>query len=73
MTTNYPPKRLRLLRLVVQPTYVLDDGEHLIEQTGEPFVVQPSEVAAFSEKWASDFAELSRRLQADSDQPLPPA
>ncbi len=31
--------KLRLLKVLVQPIYVLDDGEHLTEQIAEPITI----------------------------------
>lgn len=31
--------RLRLLKVIVQPVFVLDDGETLTEQVADPFTV----------------------------------
>jgi hypothetical protein len=39
--------KLRLLKVVVQPVFVIDDGEHLTEQPAEPKAIASSEWAAY--------------------------
>lgn len=56
-------KRLRLLRLEVQPVFVFDDGHDLIEQRGEPFVLLPSEIPRFPEKFEADFEALRAQVE----------
>ena len=36
-------KRLRLLKVVIQPTFVIDDGESLQEMTSEPITITPTD------------------------------
>jgi hypothetical protein len=33
------PARLRLLKVIVQPVFVLDDGENLVERAAQPVIV----------------------------------
>lgn len=42
--------RLRFLKVVVQPIYVLDDGETLIEQPTQPATVSAADWPAFAAK-----------------------
>ena len=35
-------RKLRLLKVVVQPVFVVDDGENLVEQAADPIVVPAS-------------------------------
>ena len=55
--------RLRLLKLIVQPVYVLDDGDSLVEQTSQPLVLTEAEVARFPEWWAERFEEFRARVE----------
>ena len=61
--------RLRLLKMIVQPVYVLDDGETLTERPGEPFALPPSEVATFPDVWAERFAALREQVEAEAEAP----
>lgn len=65
-------KRLRLLHLQVQPVYVIDDGEHLTTQPGEPFTVASVDVPGFSEVFVADLAVLQEKFATGqlSEQPL---
>ena len=51
-------KKLRLLHIHVQPIYVIDDGDNLTAQPGEPFIVPAGDVPGFSEKFLADLAVL---------------
>lgn len=42
-------KRLRLIKVIVQPIFVLDDGETLREQTVEPIQVRAEEWEEYPE------------------------
>jgi hypothetical protein len=59
-------KKLRLVKITMQPTFVIDDGAELIEQIGAVFVVPAAAVPYFSEKWEHDFEEM--RIQFESRQ-----
>lgn len=41
-------KRLRLLKVVVQPIFVIDDGESLAEYAADPVVVSPGDWPTFA-------------------------
>lgn len=41
--------RLRLLKVIIQPVFVLDDGESLIEKPADPVTVNPADLDAFPE------------------------
>lgn len=58
-------RTLRLLHLQVQPVYVIDDGEHLTSQPGEPFIVSSADVPGFSEAFLADFGALQKRFASD--------
>lgn len=47
-------KRLRLVKVVVQPVFVIDDGESLSEAVGEQVVVPAADLDAFPEKLRAD-------------------
>lgn len=57
--------KLRLLKVIVQPVFVLDDGESLTEQVAEPVAVPPSEWPTYpTEGFARGVAALSEQLAA---------
>lgn len=43
-------KRVRLLKVVIQPTFVIDDGTTLIERTSEPVLIS-------AEQWPTYYKE----------------
>lgn len=55
-------KQLRLLKVIVQPVFVIDDGETLIEQPAAPVTVSPAEWPGFA---TGTFAELFEQLRAE--------
>lgn len=64
-------KRLRLIKVVVQPSFVVDDGETLQEMHTEPIVVTASDWAAFPERFAESIAEHEARLNAPPESSAP--
>ena len=61
--------RLRLLKVVCQAVFVLDDGESLTELVTEPVTVQAEEWPSFaSERFVAGAAELRARLGCDDDE-----
>lgn len=71
-----PAARLRLLRVEVRPTFVLDDGEDLTEIGGPPMLIAGSQWTHFaaSSFTAEDLAETLQRVQeAEGLPPLSPA
>jgi hypothetical protein len=62
MTDEKKP-RLRLLKVVVQATFVLDDGESLAEQVAAPVTVSANEWASYSsETFPAQVAALEQQL-----------
>jgi hypothetical protein len=55
-------RRLRLVKLVVQPMLVLDDGEHLEELTAQPLIITAAELDAFPERWRALLADQEAEL-----------
>jgi hypothetical protein len=53
--------KLRLLKVLVQPVFVIDDGEHLIEQTLDAIAVP---AAAWPTYPVKEFAEAVAGLEA---------
>lgn len=56
--------KLRLLKVIVQPVFVVDDGESLTEQPVQPVSVSPEEWPTFA---ATGFVEGMEQLQAELD------
>lgn len=58
--------KLRLLKVIVQPVFVLDDGESLTEQVAQPVEVSPAEWPTFAtERFAASVAELRRQMEGE--------
>jgi hypothetical protein len=65
-------RKLRLLKVIVQPVFVVDDGEQLVEQTAEPVVVSPADWPTFATTAFLDgVQQLQEQLDAHDD-PSPP-
>lgn len=65
-------KKLRLLKVIVQPVFVVDDGEELVEQTAEPVVVSPADWPTFATTAFLDgMQQLQEQLDAQDDPPPP--
>lgn len=56
--------RLRLLKVVVQPVFVMDDGEQLHEHPAQPVAVSPADWPTFA---TTTFVEGMAALQAQFD------
>jgi hypothetical protein len=56
--------RIRLLKVVVQPVFVVDDGEQLVEQVAEPVTVSPADWPTFA---TTTFVDGMAALQAQLD------
>ena len=59
-----PAPSLRLLKVIVQPVFVFDDGESLVEQIAEPLVVPAAEWPAFPARLAVEMGEMEKQLAA---------
>lgn len=59
-----PRKKLRLVKVTIQPTFVIDDGETLTEVSGQPILVSASE-------WP-DYPNELRKLMAEREDELNP-
>jgi hypothetical protein len=57
------PKRLRLVKVVVQPHFVIDDGEQLEERVGEPVQVPAAEWPDYPRRLEVQVAELESALE----------
>jgi len=65
-------RKLRLLKVIVQPVFVVDDGEQLVEQTAEPVVVLPADWPTFATTAFLDgVQQLQEQLDAEDDPPAP--
>jgi hypothetical protein len=59
-------KRLRLLKVIVQPVFVLDDGETLSEVTPQPFVVTAKEWPTYPvDGFLRQFAEAEEQFNPE--------
>jgi hypothetical protein len=56
--------RLRLLKVIVQPVFAVDDGESLSEQAAQPIVVQAAEWPTYA---TTNFVQAMEDLQAQLD------
>lgn len=57
-------RTLRLLKVIVQPIFILDDGATLTEQVVQAIVVPAAEWDAYPAKFAADVAALQKQLEA---------
>lgn len=57
--------KLRLLKVIVQPVFVVDDGEQLVEQAAQPVNVSPQDWPTFA---TTAFVEGMEALQAQLDE-----
>jgi hypothetical protein len=55
-------KQLRLVKVMIQPIFVIDDGKTLEEQTSEPIVVTSGDWENYPEQLAAQMSELEDRL-----------
>ena len=55
-------RKLRLLKVMVQPVFAIDDGETLTEVQAEAVVVSPDEWPTYP---TSGFAQAVAKLQAE--------
>lgn len=58
-------KRLRLVKVIVHPIFVVDDGETISEFENRPSAIPASEWDAFPEKLKADIAEVESQLNAE--------
>jgi hypothetical protein len=60
--------KLRLLKVVVQPVFLLDDGETLTELQHPPTAIPAAEWPSYSnERFPQEVEEWQRRLDADPE------
>lgn len=56
--------KLRLLKVICQPVFVLDDGTNLLEQAAEPVVVSAADWPTYPTKgFAESFATLQAQVE----------
>lgn len=56
--------RLRLLKVLVQPVFVIDDGESLTEQLGQAVAVGPAEWPGYATgAYATGFEALRAQVE----------
>lgn len=61
-------QRLRLVKLLIQPVFVIDDGETLTETAGQPIVVSDADLDGFAEKFRTDMRLAEMNL---NEEPAP--
>lgn len=59
--------RIRVVKLIVQPVVVLDDGEHLSELHADPMTVRPGDLETFPERFAAELARQQEQLDGGDD------
>lgn len=65
--------KLRLLKVICQPVFVLDDGESLIEQTAQPVVVPAHEWPTYATSgFMESFETLRRQVEEEGASGPPP-
>lgn len=61
-------KTLRLLKVIVQPVFVVDDGENLVEQPAQPVEVAAAEWPTFAAgRFAQGFEELRQQVEGSPE------
>ncbi len=55
-------KRLRLVKVIVQPVFVVDDGTTLTEQIAQPASVNPADWADYPSALAASTAQAEMQL-----------
>jgi hypothetical protein len=67
-------KRLRLLEVVVQPVFVIDDGETLSKVTAQPGAVSAADWPSYpATRFADQVAEFEKQLSDGGGGPGGPA
>lgn len=61
-----PVKKLRLLKVTVQPVYVIDDGESLNEAQTQPIVISPADWPDYPATLEAQRAEQEKALNEPS-------
>lgn len=61
-------KRLRLVKVIVQPVFVLDDGDTIQEMPHPPIEIPAADWPTYSsERFPREVAEWEERLNADKE------
>lgn len=55
-------KKLRLVKVIIQPIFVEDDGENLAERTVQPVHVSASEWESYPQKMAEEIKRTEAEL-----------
>lgn len=64
--------KLRLLKVIVQPVFALDDGETLEERPGEAVTVSPADWPTFATgRFAEGFEQLRQQVEGPPVQVVP--
>lgn len=57
--------KLRLIKVIVHPIFVVDDGENLTEFENGPSEIPAADWPGFPERLKQDIAEAEKQLRAD--------
>ena len=61
-------KRIRLVKVIVQPVFVLDDGENVIEVEHQPVAILAADWPAYSgERFPAEVEAWQAQLDQESD------
>lgn len=63
--------KLRLVKVIVQPVFVLDDGENVTEIEHAPVAIPAAEWSTYSsERFPAEVATWQAAIDAENEQPL---
>lgn len=63
-------RQLRLVKVIVQPVFVIDDGEHITEVEHPPTVIPAAEWPAYSsERFPAEVKAWQAKIDADGEGP----
>lgn len=61
-------RKLRLLKVIVQPVFAIDDGENLVEQVAEPVSISAAEWPGYA---TGQFAHAVDQLRQEVEEESP--
>lgn len=63
-------KHLRLVKVILQPVFVIDDGETLEEVTGQAATIPAKDLDGFVGKFRDDMVLAERQLNEQAEEPV---